>query len=202
MLFRSKNDLESAEACGSLGVVVHFGKTKGEDPLRGYQRMIGMINRILRGWSGRAKLLIENNAGQGSRMGTTLEELTQVRLLLDEPDKTAFCFDTCHAFASGLWHGNDWAQVAAKMRQLGYFSSLLAVHLNDSVYASGSCRDRHASIGQGKIGDDAFTALLRTPELEDVPLVLETPGDPTGGHQEEMTHVRMLGEKVAGGGRM
>lgn len=187
-----KNDLEIAEACGSLGVVVHFGQYKGEHVLTGYQLMIGMINRILHGWSGKAKLLIENNAGQGSRMGTTLEELTQVRLLLDEPDKTGFCLDTCHAFASGLWRGDDWPQVADKMRQLGFFSSLVAVHLNDSVYASGSFRDRHASIGQGKIGDAAFAAFLRTPELQDVPLVLETPGKRSGGQREEIAHVRHL----------
>jgi len=197
-----KNDLEIAEACGSLGVVVHFGKTRGDDMLSGYRRMIGMLNQVLRGWSGQAKLLIENNAGQGSRMGTSLEELTQVRQLLDEPDKTGFCFDTCHAFASGLWRGDDWPQLAEKMRQLGYFSSLVAVHLNDSVYASGSCRDRHASIGQGRIGDAAFAALLATPELQDVPFVLETPGDRSGGHPEEMRHVRSLGEKLAQGTRM
>lgn len=187
-----KNDLEIAEACGSLGVVVHFGQYKGEDVLSGYRLMIEMLNRILAGWSGKAKLLIENNAGQGNRMGTSLEELTQVRSLLDEPQKTGFCLDTCHAFASGLWSGDDWPQVAEKMRQLDYFSSLVAVHLNDSLYPSGSFRDRHASIGEGRIGDAAFAEFLRTPELQDLPLVLETPGKRNGGHREEIAHVQAL----------
>lgn len=192
------NDLEIAEACGSLGVVVHFGQYKGDDVLSGYQLMIELLNRILRCWNGRAKLLIENNAGQGSRMGTTLEELTQVRSLLDEPHKTGFCLDTCHAFASGMWRGDDWEQVAEKMRRHDYFSSLVAVHLNDSLYPSGSFRDRHASIGEGEIGSAAFATFLRTPELQDVPLVLETPGKRTGGHPEEIAYVHSLANEWQG----
>jgi len=121
-----RNDLEIAESCGSIGVVVHFGQYKGADVLEGYRLMIRMVNDILDGWSGAAKLLIENNAGQGSRMGTTLEELTQVRQLLNHPEKVGFCFDTCHAFASGLWTGDDWEQVADRMRNLGYLDALAA----------------------------------------------------------------------------
>ncbi|WNC17023.1 deoxyribonuclease IV [Brevibacillus brevis] len=190
-----RNDLAIAEACGAVGVVVHFGHYKGTDILEGYKRMISMINRILEGWEGRAKLLVENNAGQGNRMGTTLEELTQVRLLVAEPQKVGFCFDTCHAFASGLWHGDDWEQVAERMRESDYFASLCAVHLNDSVYPSGSFRDRHANIGQGMIGDAAFTAFLRTPELQGLPIVLETPRSGEDGHRHEIRHVRELADQ-------
>ncbi|MDT8861263.1 hypothetical protein N0O92_13565 [Alkalihalobacillus sp. MEB130] len=32
------NDLEIAEACGSIGVVVHFGTTKSLDVLEGYKK--------------------------------------------------------------------------------------------------------------------------------------------------------------------
>lgn len=187
-----RNDLEIAEACGALGVVVHFGQDKGPDVLAGYRRMIQMMNEILAGWSGQAKLLIENNAGQGNRMGITLEELTQVRQLLAEPEKVGFCLDTCHAFASGLWNGENWREVAERMRELDYFSHLRAVHLNDSVYPSGSFRDRHAPIGKGMIGDEAFAEFLRTPELHGLPIVLETARGTDGGHREEIRHVRQL----------
>lgn len=187
-----RNDLEIAEACGSIGVVVHFGQYKGADVLEGYRLMIRMVNDILDGWSGEAKLLVENNAGQGSRMGTTLEELTQVRELLNHPHKVGFCFDTCHAFASGLWTGDDWERVADSMRKLGYLDALAAVHLNDSVYPAGSFRDRHAPIGRGAIGREAFVPLLRTPELQGIPVVLETPRPPGGGHREEIALVREL----------
>ncbi|MFA4134557.1 MULTISPECIES: deoxyribonuclease IV [unclassified Brevibacillus] len=187
-----RNDLEIAEACGALGVVVHFGQYKGADVLAGYKIMIQMVNQILDGWNGKAQLLIENNAGQGNRMGTTLEELTQVRQLFADPQKVGFCLDTCHAFASGLWKGNDWEEVADRMRELDYFTSLRAVHLNDSVYPSGSFRDRHASIGKGMIGDAAIAAFLQTPELQGLPIVLETARGSEGGHGEEIKHVRLL----------
>lgn len=193
-----RNDLTIAEACGAIGVVVHFGHHKGPDLLEGYKLMIGMLNEILHDWSGTTKLLIENNAGQGSRMGTTLEELTQVRELLAEPQKVGFCFDTCHAFGSGLWHGHDWEKVAEKMRELDYFTHLCAVHLNDSVYPSGSFRDRHARIGKGLIGDEAFASFLRTPELQGLPLVLETPKEGEDSHAEEIRHVRHLADNWQG----
>ncbi|EJL41252.1 apurinic endonuclease APN1 [Brevibacillus sp. CF112] len=187
-----RNDLEIAEACGALGVVVHFGQYKGTDVLAGYKRMILLTNRIVDGWAGQAKLLIENNAGQGNRMGTTLDELAQVRQLLAEPQKVGFCFDTCHAFASGLWDGKNWSAVIQRMEELDYLPYLSAVHLNDSVYPSGSFRDRHARIGQGMIGDNAFAELLRTPQLQGLPIVLETARGSSGGHREEIRHVRRL----------
>lgn len=193
-----RNDLEIADACGAIGVVVHFGQYKGSDVLEGYRRMIGMVNRILASWEGRARLLVENNAGQGNRMGTTLEELTQVRLLVDEPQKVGFCLDTCHAFASGLWRGDDWEQAADRMRAHDYFSSLYAVHLNDSLYPTGSFRDRHANIGSGEIGDAAFASFLRTPELQGLPIVLETPGRGEEGHRDEIQHVRALADHWQG----
>jgi deoxyribonuclease-4 len=187
-----RNDLEIANACGSVGLVVHFGQYKGSDPLRGYQVMIRMVNEILRDWDGEAKLLLENNAGQGGRMGTTLEELTQVRQLLLAPDKVGFCLDTCHAFASGMWRGDNWESLAERMRESGYFSRLFAVHLNDSVYPYASYRDRHANIGRGQIGAEAIQDVLRSPELGGLPIVLETPKGAGGGHRDEIAYVKRL----------
>ncbi|MEJ8545354.1 deoxyribonuclease IV [Brevibacillus borstelensis] len=193
-----RNDLEIAEACGSLGVVVHFGHAKGGEPLEGYKRMIRLLDELLHDWRGEAKILLENNAGQGSRMGTTIEELVQVRSLLAAPDRVGFCLDTCHAFASGLWRGSNWKEVAAHMRSSGYFSSLAAVHLNDSVYPSGSFRDRHAPVGRGEIGLEAFSEFLQTPELAEVPIILETPAPAIGGHREEILLVRKLADRQEG----
>lgn len=187
-----RNDLEIAEACGSIGVVVHFGQFKGErkDPLYGYQRMIEMVNMILSGWNGQALLLIENNAGQGNRMGTTLEELAQVRSLLDDPVKVGFCFDTCHAFASSLWQGENWADVSSVARQLGFLAHVKVIHLNDSMYPHQSFRDRHANIGKGYIPVKGLAELLRTPEFQELPLILETPYLAGKSHADEILYVK------------
>lgn len=39
MIASLRNDLEIAEACGSVGIVVHFGHFAGMEPLQGYQKL-------------------------------------------------------------------------------------------------------------------------------------------------------------------
>ncbi|MNI93140.1 endonuclease 4 [compost metagenome] len=68
-----RNDLEIAEACGSIGIVVHFGTFKARNPLQGYQNIIQCINDVLSGWKGTSKLLIANQAGNHGEMGMTTE---------------------------------------------------------------------------------------------------------------------------------
>jgi deoxyribonuclease IV len=188
-----KNDLEIAEACGSVGIIVHFGKSKENDPLQGYKNIIQCLNDTLIGWQGRTLLLLENQAGEGSGMGTTLEEMVQIRKLSAYPDKIGFCLDTCHLFASGVWTGSNTAEWIRKGRELGYFEHLKALHLNDSVYPSASGKDRHASIGQGHIGADGFRTLFKLLAMPGVvPGVLETGAGPDGTHRDEITLVRTL----------
>ncbi|MFD2924679.1 deoxyribonuclease IV [Halobacillus naozhouensis] len=185
------NDLEITNACGSLGVVVHFGKEiSQDDPLVSYQLMIDVLNEILDQWEGECKILLENNAGKPGTIGTTLEELVQIRQLCDDPEKIGFCFDTCHAFASGLWNGDDWGEVWSKGAELGYFEQLEVVHLNNSKYESGSGKDRHANIiDHGYITATQFDQLLRTPPLKNIPFILETPKEVVS-HQEEIALLR------------
>jgi deoxyribonuclease IV len=188
-----RNDLEIAEACGSVGVVVHFGKWKGgADPLEGYKLIISALNDTLAGWDGEALLLIENQAGEGTSVGTTFEELVSIRQLAERPEKIGFCLDTCHLFASGTWNGDNWEELLARGRKLGYFAQLRALHLNDSVYDTGSRRDRHANIGGGFIGAERFAALLSTQELNEQLIVLETPVPAGSSHQSEIAYVRTL----------
>ncbi|MEK3882084.1 deoxyribonuclease IV [Paenibacillus sp. PL2-23] len=189
------NDLEIASACGSTGLVVHFGKYKGTEPLRGYQLMLETMNEVLSVSDGPALLLIENHSGQGGRMGMTMEELVQMRALSSFPEKMGFCFDTCHAFASGLWTGDNWGALLEKGKELGYFQHLKAVHLNDSVYPSRSFKDRHASVGRGCIGERAMAEFLHSPVIRELPIVLETPNNASFPHSEEIKFVQSLIQK-------
>lgn len=181
-----KNDLIIAEACGSVGIVVHFGHLKSSDPLQGYKNIIQCLNETLGGWQGKTKILLENQAGQPGAMGITLEELVYVRNLAEEPEKIAFCLDTCHAFASGTWIPEETDRWMERGRELGYWQNLAAVHMNDSKYPSGSGKDRHARIGEGRIGADRLAVLISNPEFEGLPIVLETDPGPDGTHGDEM----------------
>lgn len=185
-----RNDLEIAEACGSLGIVVHFGTYKAGNPLQGYQNIIQCINEVLSGWSGRAKLIIENQAGDHGDMGTTLEELVQIRKLCDSRERIGFCLDTCHAFASGMWTGGEDHAFAAKAADLGFWEGLSVIHLNDSKYPARSRKDRHARVGEGFIGEEGFRQLLQMEEVQGIPFIFESEKDAAGTYREDMEKVR------------
>lgn len=190
------NDLEIAEACGSIGVVVHFGVYKGTDPLQGYRNVIDWLNLVTGAWTGQAKVLLENQAGDHGPFGTTPEECVQIRGLCENPERIAFCLDTCHLFVSGEWPPGDWTAFAQRAGKLGYWKSLAAVHLNDAAFAAGSRRDRHAAIGEGRIGEAAFRELLATPELRAAPLVLETPTGADGSYHKQLRLIRHWAEEA------
>ncbi|WP_060679002.1 deoxyribonuclease IV [Virgibacillus halodenitrificans] len=187
------NDLEIAEACGSKGVVVHFGKQiHVNNPVASYHLMIDTLNEILSVWNGRGRILLENSAGLPGGMGTTLEELAMIRKLSDYPEKIGFCLDTCHAFASGLWTGDNWKAVMDNAIKLHFFDKLEVIHFNNSKYDTGYGKDRHANIFSGGfINENQFEDLIQTPHLKGVPFILETPKE-TISHKEEL---QLLQEK-------
>lgn len=61
---------------------------------------------------------------------------------------------------------------------------LKAVHLNDSMFGLNSHKDRHARIGEGKIGLEAIIRLINHPALRHLPFYLETPNDLEGYSRE------------------
>lgn len=190
------NDLEITDACGSIGVVVHYGSQISKiDPLASYHLMIDILNSVLSQWNGSSLILIENNAGTKGALGTTIEELVQIRNLCEYPEKLGFCLDTCHAYASGLWNGENTEELIEKGEGLGYWEHLKAIHLNNSKYSTGSKKDRHANIfnsSNGYINAEQLEQLVKSPVLAGIPLILETPDDEGVSHKEE---IKMLKQK-------
>ncbi|MDZ5473881.1 deoxyribonuclease IV [Bacillus sp. 31A1R] len=186
------NDLEIADACGSIGVVVHYGSHfDATNPLAGYQMMIEMLNTVLENWEGKCLILLENTAGKPGTMGTTLEELVQVRTLCEQPNKIGFCLDTCHAFSSSIWTGENHEELFSKGKELDYWSHLKAIHLNNSKYPSGSGKDRHENIFKGKyIAQEQFNAFITSPILKNIPFILETPSDEGVTHGNEIQQLK------------
>ncbi|ULT55139.1 deoxyribonuclease IV [Neobacillus drentensis] len=188
------NDLEITDACGSIGVVVHYGSQISKtDPLASYHLMLDILNSVLSQWNGNSLILLENNAGTKGALGTTLEELVQIRNLCGYPEKIGFCLDTCHAFASGLWNGENTEEFIAKGESLGYWEQLKVIHLNNSKYPTGSKKDRHANIfksSNGYINADQLEELVRASVLAGIPLILETPDDEGISHKEEIEMIK------------
>ena len=61
---------------------------------------------------------------------------------------------------------------------------LKAIHLNDSQNPLGSHKDRHARLGEGYIGMEAFKRIINHPSLRNLPFYLETPNDLDGYARE------------------
>jgi len=185
-------DLQNAEAYGAVGCVCHMGKHVEQGVAYGMARMIETLDILLDQYAGECSLLLENTAGQGSELGTTLEQCLEVRSKVRSPERIGFCFDTCHAFAAGIYRPEDWGDFIHKARQSGYWSHLKAVHLNDSKHDHGSRKDRHASIGKGFIGEDGMTSLLRSGAFVGLPVILETPIDSQDDYGPELVYTRGL----------
>ncbi|MBR2279828.1 MAG: endonuclease IV, partial [Ruminococcus sp.] len=73
--------------------------------------------------------------------------------------------------------------LAAFDRAVG-LERLSAVHLNDSMNARGSRKDRHEKIGDGYIGLEAFKNIVTHPVLKTLPCFLETPNELSGYAKE------------------
>lgn len=189
-----QEDLQIATAFGAVGAVVHCGKHVGQGEEAGKRKMVETLNRILEGYQGTAKLLLENTAGQGSEIGLTIEELVEIREATDMKEHIGFCFDTCHGFAAGIWSEQTFEELVSTMTQTGYLQNLVAIHFNDSKVEFQSRKDRHEKIGYGKIGAEALTRFLRSPAFEGLPFILETPVQNESEYQEEILYLKHLKE--------
>ncbi len=141
-------------------------------------------------------VLIEPTAGGGQPLAATIEDLGPVFEALDAHPRLGVCLDTCHAWAAGhdlAAPGGMRATLSSLLRVVGR-GRLKLVHANDSKDPLGSGRDRHANIGDGRIGVEPFAELFRHPATRDVPVVVETPGR-DDGHKRDLATLKALRDR-------
>ena len=124
------------------------------------------------------RVLLETMAGSGTEVGGTFEQLAAILEKVDLCDHVGVCLDACRVWGAGYDIVDDLDGVVEEFDRVIGLDKLGAVHLNDSVDARGSHKDRHAPIGDGKIGFPALAAMVKHPKLRAVPFYLEAP-DPT-----------------------
>ena len=139
-------------------------------------------------------VLLETMAGKGSEVGRTFEELRQIIDGVKLQDKMGVCLDTCHVYDAGYDIVNDLDGVIDHFDKVVGLDRLKAIHLNDSMNARGSHKDRHARIGEGEIGFKALAAVTNHPKLRDLPFYLETPNPDLAGYAEEIAALRRAHE--------
>jgi deoxyribonuclease-4 len=145
-----------------------------------------------------AMLVLENSAGSGGGLGTTVDELAsiaeRIAALGIPEDRVGFCIDTAHAWGAGIDLANPSAIdafVAAFDDRIG-LGRLVLIHLNDSRSDRGSRTDRHEHLGAGQIGPEGLAHVLRHPRLARVTYLLETPGMDVGYDAINLARARDL----------
>lgn len=121
-------------------------------------------------------LVLENTAGQGSNVGYSFEHLARIIELVDNKERVGVCLDTCHTYAAGydIATPEGWEETMQQFASTVGLEYLRGMHINDSQYDLASRKDRHASIGEGTLGTEAFRPIMNDPRLEGIPLILET----------------------------
>lgn len=141
--------------------------------------------------------VLENMSGQGSTVGGKFSELKAIIDKVRDQSRVGVCLDTCHAFAAGYdlaAEGGVTAMLDEFDKQVG-LKYLKAIHLNDSKGKLGCNLDRHEDIGKGHIGISAFRDIVNEPRLDNIPLILETPGRPGFEYAEQIELLYSLCDK-------
>ncbi|MFJ5634780.1 deoxyribonuclease IV [Streptomyces goshikiensis] len=193
-----RHSLRRARAIGALGVVVHTGSATGGRPREAAyaqvrEHMLPLLDELTQ--DDDPFLLLESTAGQGSSLCSRTWDFGPYFEALDHHPKLGICLDTCHIFAAG----HDLAEPGGTKQTLDLLvdtvggGRLKLIHANDSKEGVGAHKDRHANIGQGHIGREAFAELFSHPATEGVPLIIETPGGPEG-HAADVALLKELRE--------
>lgn len=193
-----RHSLRRGREIGALGVVVHTGSATGGRPreeayaqVREY--MLPLLDELTH--DDDPFLLLESTAGQGFSLCSRTWDFGPYFEALDHHPKLGICLDTCHIFAAG----HDLAEPGGTKQTLDLLvdtvgeGRLKLIHANDSKEGVGAHKDRHANIGQGHIGREAFAELFSHPAMDGVPLIIETPGGKEG-HAADVALLKELRE--------
>lgn len=172
------------------GLIFHIGTRKELDDDTAIKKCSDAIKKIFKNTPGKAKLIIENNAGEGKKIGTTPQEMGKILKQLNEKEKSrlAFCIDTAHALESGIIKKYTKPNVKKFIdiweKEVG-INKIAVFHANDSKTPAESKKDRHENIGEGYIGISGFKAIANEKRISNKPFILEVPGFDNKGSDEK-----------------
>ena len=178
-----REDLERLAHIPSAMLNFHPGSHVRQGVEIGVRYIADMLDAVMAEGTA-TPILLETMAGKGSEVGRSFEELRQIVDAARDGDRIGVCLDTCHVWDAGYDIVNDLDGVLEEFDRVIGLKRLKAIHINDSLNERGSHKDRHARIGEGKIGLPAFERIVRHPHLQGLPFILETPNDEEGWAKE------------------
>lgn len=168
-----RDELERGSLIGAKFVMTHIGTAKDLGEKEALNKAIEMLKKCLEGYTGTAKILLENSAGAGKIIGDSLAELSKIIKEVNNPNMAGICLDTQHSFASGY----DWTDFENTIKKIDKeigIENIKLIHANDSQSDLGSHRDRHEHIGKGKIGLESFKKIVKFAKENNIDMILET----------------------------
>lgn len=169
----------------------HPGSHVKQGVEKGIELIVKSLNKLIRD-DMKTTILLETMAGKGTEIGRKFEELQSIISKVENTENLGVCIDTCHIYDAGYDIVNNLDGVIDEFDLIIGLDRLKAIHLNDSIYGLESHKDRHARIGEGKIGLDAIVDIINHKKLRDLPFYLETPNDTIYGYKEEIDNLRSL----------
>jgi deoxyribonuclease-4 len=197
------HSLERGKAIGAAAVVYHAGSSvDAEHEAKALHQLREALLPLLDDAAARGlpKLLVEPSAGGGRSLASKVQDLGPYLEAVEQHPWLGVCFDTCHAWAAGhdlATPGGMTATLDALIATVGP-DRLMLIHANDSKDECGSTRDRHETIGAGRIGTAPFAELMTHPATAGIPVIVETPSVEHEGHAADIALLKTLRFKTLG----
>jgi deoxyribonuclease IV len=188
-------EIERAEALGLTYLVTHPGAHVGAGDEYGLKRVVEGIDLAHARCPGvKVQVLIETTAGQGTTLGWKFAHLARILEGVREPERMGICLDTCHVFAAGydIRTPETYAATMQEFDDVVGLKQIRLFHINDSAKPFESRVDRHAGLGLGHIGAEAFRRLVSDKRFAKLPMILETPKEGPNGEIMDPIHLKML----------
>lgn len=166
----------------------HPGSHVGQGAEKGIELISDVLNKVLFPEM-TTTVLLETMAGKGSEVGRSFEEIRTIIDRTELSDKLGVCLDTCHVSDAGYDIINNPEGVLEEFDKIIGIDRLKAIHLNDSMNPMGAHKDRHEKIGDGHIGFEALMKFIKMPQLEGLPINLETPNE-LDGYAKEIAMIK------------
>ena len=170
------DELGRCEQLGIPALIFHPGSH--DDEKEGIALVGEAMERAVEAVPGKARLLVETTAGQGTSLGWRFEQVGALREAVPGPKRrrVGVCVDTCHVFAAGydLTGEEGYERTVGELDRSVGLEHVRAFHLNDSKKPLGCRVDRHEHIGEGAMGLAPFRLLVNDARFADVPGFVET----------------------------
>ena len=173
------DDLERLDYLPGSYYNFHPGSHVGQGLEKGVELIAEILDAVVKPDQA-TMVLLETMAGKGSEVGGRFEEIRAVLDKVKYPERFGVCLDTCHVHEADYDIVNNLDAVLEEFDRLVGLKLLKAIHLNDSLNEAGAHKDRHAKIGEGKIGLAPIVNVINHPALRDLPFYLETPNELDG----------------------